>query len=578
SYTPKEIFFSSAELYNPATSSFTATGDMLTPRMYHTMTLLPNGKVLVTGGETTGRAALSSAELYDPATGLFTATGDMLNPRRWHTAVLLPNGKVLIISGHNDRGWVSATELYDPTTGLFTTVGNITTPNNSPIATLLSNGKVLITGGYGDSPTANVYPPKLERFSSAELYDLSAGSSVATGNMTTPKERHTATLLPTGKVLIAGGFNGKDHLATAELYDPKTGLFTAIQDMTTARVGHTATLLPNSEVLIAGGTNGVTYLSNTEIYAPSSFLVSKVSDISPGKENQTTITVDRSTTTLSLYERTKLFFDKAMNYIRAPNKAQSASASGKEKVRPGSQKQQDPCAKNLEIALSNTLKNPDIRAREGAIVAISNVIQNYPEWGCGERAINPLIDALDDEFPYVRAVARTTLGNAFKTGVPASQAIEPLYSRLVNSAPDRDGWYSPRADLLTALGHAKDQRILEMLFSAADSSDISLRRAAAEVLGNYNDPRIMPLFMKLRKDPDEGVSSDAKRYVFGYSPKSGEEALIGLHDYDPEVRAKSINALLTDKEFASKNLKYIMDALKDPGADIRSSVGTFLAS
>ena len=258
----------SAELYDPAAGSFVQSGHMLALRYAQTGTLLPSGEVLIAGGfgsgydcEDNGEPAEASAELFDPATGSFKATGRMTTGRGRHTATLLPNGRVLIIGGASDgvygTGFSASAELYDPTAGVFTSTGSMAAARFGHTATLLKNGKVLVIGGTGSYSSTS--------FSTAEVYDPATGQFSLTGSMTTPRSGHSATLLADGKVLITGGFNS----STAELYDPATGSFSATGQMGVMRAEHTATLLPNGLVLVAGGGS-----PTAELYNPSTGLFS----------------------------------------------------------------------------------------------------------------------------------------------------------------------------------------------------------------------------------------------------------------------------------------------------------------
>jgi hypothetical protein len=250
------------------------TGSLRTGVGNPSATLLPDGSVLVAGGYTAFFDTTASAELFDPQTATWHATGHMSFARAQHTATLLPDGKVLIAGGcgFGSCGNGNATagaELYDPATGAFSPTGRMTTTRGIQTATLLPNGEVLVTGGvHGCCPG-----PALR---SAELYSPATGTWASTGSMTVGRELHTATLLRDGRVLIAGGCSTNEcggYLASAEVYDPRTGKFTATASMTMPRAGATATLLPDGDVLVAGGhkCGGIPCpaLASAELYHPA---------------------------------------------------------------------------------------------------------------------------------------------------------------------------------------------------------------------------------------------------------------------------------------------------------------------
>ncbi len=256
---------------------FAPTGSMNVARDYHTATLLPSGMVLIAGGTDVSDAgvstSLASAEIFDPAAGTFTATGSMAVARDGHTATLLPSGMVLIAGGDRDGGPLASAELFDPAAGTLAATGNMIMARLGHMATLLPSGKVLITGGWGPGYLA-----------SAELYDPGAGTCAATGHMTAARAWHTATLLPDGKILTAGGV----YLASAELYDPAAGTFTATGSMAVARQGHTATLLPSGMVLIAGGLdNTLNLVASAELYDPAAGTFAATGSMAAAREFHT---------------------------------------------------------------------------------------------------------------------------------------------------------------------------------------------------------------------------------------------------------------------------------------------------
>jgi hypothetical protein len=247
-----------AELYDPGAGTFTTLAANLNDTRYATTaTMLNNGEVLYVGGFNT--AVVGTAELYNPETQTFSYTGSLNTARDGHTATLLNSGKVLIVGGFQNGANLASAELYDPTSGTFAPTGGLNTARSSHTATLLNNGMVLIAGGQGASGA----------LASAELYDPVAGTFTLTGNLNVARAYpHVATLINSGEVLIVGGFDSSfNPLATTELYDPVAGTFAFTGSLNPTLSYPTATMLTSGNVLVAGTNSGGTL--SAEIYLPA---------------------------------------------------------------------------------------------------------------------------------------------------------------------------------------------------------------------------------------------------------------------------------------------------------------------
>jgi len=266
---------STAEIWNPASGTSTAVaGEMTTDRLQASAVTLQDGRVLVVGGfggpYAYASSAVAAAELWDPATGRFSPTGDLTQARVNHLLSLLPDGRVLVTGGAGPEGVIAETEIYDPATGRFSATGSLLTPRAAGhSATVLGDGRVLVAGGRSTDGAA---------LTTAETWDPRSATVQPAGDLAFARADHTATLLPDGRVLLVGGYTGTGYqtdgtgsrqnvinpdpdfvgqfVAEAEIWDSSAG-FEAAGTLTTGRTGHSATALDDGRVAIIGGVTGL---------------------------------------------------------------------------------------------------------------------------------------------------------------------------------------------------------------------------------------------------------------------------------------------------------------------------------
>jgi N-acetylneuraminic acid mutarotase len=304
-----------AELFDPTTGVWSVAAPMNVARSSQTATLLPNGQVLVIGGlEMPGccTEGTRTAELYDPATNAWTVTPPPPELQEAATATLLQNGEVLVtgtFGPDDDDKAVAGAVLYDPSTNTWAAAAAPNTKRLSGTATLLPNGDVLALGGiqYGEN-WASEYKDAL---SSSEIYDPATNRWTTDASMSHPRWGQTATLMPSGDVLIAGGTEETGGASTeahgissAELFDPQANSWTAVAPMIVGRQSDTATLLPNGDVLAAGGwgdfggspssfyvlcgVGGCQGASNAELYEPATNTWTPTEAVTTGSEHTAT--------------------------------------------------------------------------------------------------------------------------------------------------------------------------------------------------------------------------------------------------------------------------------------------------
>ena len=230
-------------------------------RYAHTATLLPDGRVLVAGGKD-GIVVFAGEELWSPTTREFSSVDS--NPEAGGSlaaATLLQDGRVLVTGGVFDvdaQFILFLASLYDPSTDTWSRTGDMKKLRALHTATLLPDGTVLNAGGSDGLRSA-----------SAEIYDPEAGTFSFTESMQTARSRHQATLLADGRVLVTGGGPTAETGALAEIYDPATGTWEPTGSMKSPRFNHRATLLIDGRVLITAGGDYSDTVASAELYDPT---------------------------------------------------------------------------------------------------------------------------------------------------------------------------------------------------------------------------------------------------------------------------------------------------------------------
>lgn len=244
------VILASSEVYHPQTDTFSVVENQLPiPATRLCLAALNDGTALEIGGQDINGNALLQTEIYNPASNTFAPTTGAMNEARYGcTATTLPDGTVLIAGGNDSSGdGIDTAEIYNPASGTFSYTGDMISARSFHSALLLASGEVLIAGGQNGTTL----------LSSAELYDPTTGVFAATaGPLNTARNDFGAVLLSDGRALLAGGVGEAGSLNTAELYDPNASTFSfTANNMSDARRTPSVAALSDGNAIVGAGSS-----------------------------------------------------------------------------------------------------------------------------------------------------------------------------------------------------------------------------------------------------------------------------------------------------------------------------------
>jgi len=241
------------ELYNPKANSWTVTGNLTKATFDEQIAELNNGGVIVVGGDFSG-GENNVTQIYNPNTGAWSDAAPQPIARADMIVVKLTDGNILVAGGHTGLAPTLLSEIYDPATNTWNQTGPLQVPGGDSGGVLLQNGEVLMVGGYtpyNDSDNTFQY------LYTSQIFNPTADNWTMTGDLNFPRGEIglSTVILNNGEVLVPGGnYQPETGQDTAEKYNPSTGTWSIAGTMSVSRgSGAMAVLLDNGEVLAFGG-------------------------------------------------------------------------------------------------------------------------------------------------------------------------------------------------------------------------------------------------------------------------------------------------------------------------------------